>query len=75
MMYWRYVITRGDIFGILIIVVLLVGILYIGTMHPGLAEKTNHGFAPDWTCLPVDKGDPVCFRPPIQTTDPSNQPK
>lgn len=64
-------ITRGDIFGILCIIVLLVGILYIGTFHPGLAEKTNHGFGPEWTCLPVDYGDPVCFKRPIQTNDPA----
>lgn len=69
MMYWRHLITRRDIFAVLLIIVLIVGLLYMGTFHPRLAEA-NHGFGPEWTCLPVGEGDPVCFKRPIQTTDP-----
>ncbi len=38
MMYWRHLITRRDIFAILVIIVLIAGLLYTGTFHPRLAE-------------------------------------
>ena len=54
--------NRGDIPGILFIAVLMGITFYVLVFHPGLADKTNHGFGPEWECLPMQQGDPICFK-------------
>jgi hypothetical protein len=53
---------RKDIPGILIIAIFLAGVVYASIFHPGLIKDMNHGFGPEWECLPMQKGDPICFK-------------
>ncbi|TPK58223.1 hypothetical protein FJ546_24350 [Mesorhizobium sp. B2-4-19] len=61
--------NRGDIAGIFIIAALLGSIFYVWVFHPGLSQKPNYGFGPEWECLPMQKGDPICFKRPATKTE------
>jgi hypothetical protein len=45
-MNWPYL-TRGDVAGILLSIVILGGLLFVWVKFPDLARKTNYGFGPE----------------------------
>lgn len=51
---------RGDVMGILFIVVLLCLIAFGFYWFPN--SKTKNGFGPDWDCTPVPNGQPICIK-------------
>jgi hypothetical protein len=53
--------TRGDVKGILFIVVLL-GLMAFSFYWFPNSKPHNNGFGPDWDCTPVPNGQPICIR-------------
>jgi hypothetical protein len=51
---------RGDVMGILFIVVLLC--LIACSFYGFPTSKPNNGFGPDWDCTPVPNGQPICVK-------------
>jgi hypothetical protein len=58
--------TRGDVMGILFIVVLL-GLISSSFFYwfPN-SKPINYGFGPDWDCTLVPNGQPICIKKPGQ---------
>jgi hypothetical protein len=71
-MNWPYL-TRGDVAGILLVIVILGGLLFISVIFPDPFRKTNYGFGPEWDCSSPTGGNgyPVCIKRPIKS-DKSN---
>jgi hypothetical protein len=67
--------TRGDVAGILLSIVILGGFLFISVIFPfhDLVRKTNYGFGPEWDCSSPrgSNADPVCIKRPMKS-DKSN---
>lgn len=59
-MNWPYL-RRGDIPGIVIMAVFLAAIVFVGLFLPRLAQQ-NFGFGPEWQCVRMEKGDPICVK-------------
>jgi hypothetical protein len=53
--------TRGDVMGILFIVVVL-GLISLSFYWFPNSKPNNNGFGPDWDCTPVPKGQPICIK-------------
>ena len=53
---------RGDITGIVLMAVLLGIVVLVLLFFPGLGQKQNFGFGPEWQCARMEKGDPICVR-------------
>lgn len=54
--------TRGDVCGILFIVVLL-GLIASSFVYGVPSSKpNNYGFGPDWDCTLMPKGEPICIK-------------
>jgi hypothetical protein len=53
--------TRGDVMGILFIVVLL-GLISLGFSWFTNSKPNNYGFGPDWDCTLVPNGQPICVK-------------
>jgi hypothetical protein len=64
-MNWPYL-TRGDVAGILLSIVILGGLLFVWVIYPDLVRKTNYGFGPEWDCSGRSNGDPVCIKRPMK---------
>lgn len=59
-MNWPYL-RRGDICGIIIMAVVLAAIVLVGLLFPRLGQQ-NFGFGPEWQCIRMEKGDPICVK-------------
>jgi hypothetical protein len=68
-MIWPYL-TRGDVAGILLLIVILGGLLFVSVISPPV-RRTNYGFGPEWDCQSPGYGGPVCIRRPMKS-DKSN---
>jgi hypothetical protein len=64
---WPYL-TRGDVAGILLSIVILAGLLFVGRIYHELFRKTNFGLGPEWDCRSPDNsnGNPVCIKRPMK---------
>jgi hypothetical protein len=51
---------RGDVLGALFVVALLSLLAFFYIRFPGLKGAT--GFGPDWDCIAVPKGEPICMK-------------
>jgi hypothetical protein len=69
-MTWPYL-TRGDIGGVVLLIVILGGVLFASIKGPQISQKTNYGFGPEWVCASPGKGGPICVKHPA-TKDNSN---
>ena len=60
-MDWR-LLSRRDIVGLLLAagIIVLLGVVYLA--FPGLGQRANFGFGPDWACTDPGQGGPVCIR-------------
>ena len=69
---WPYL-TRGDVAGILLSIVILGGLPFVGLIYRDLVRKTNYGFGPEWDCgSPTNgNGDPVCIKRPMKPEKPN----
>jgi hypothetical protein len=67
-MYWRLrTLTRRDISGILLAIVLLAALAFLFVVFPNLGQQTNEGFGPEWDCTNPGQGGPICVKKqPIQ---------
>jgi hypothetical protein len=52
--------TRGDVMSVLfvLVVVCLIALRYIWFPQP----NAPNGFGPDWDCIAVSKGEPICMK-------------
>jgi hypothetical protein len=64
-MDWRRI-TRGDVAGLLVVAVIVIGLLVTYVDLPGFLNPNTTGtkasLGPDWTCTYPGKGDPVCVK-------------
>jgi hypothetical protein len=58
---------RGDIAGIVLVVLFLGAALLGSLVLPDVARNVNFGFGPEWDCFPAGHGDPVCIKRPAKT--------
>lgn len=49
---------------VLALAVIAIGLVLAVVWGPGLGPRTGRGFGPDWDCVDVGKGDPVCVKKP-----------
>jgi len=59
-MNWPYL-TRGDMAGLLFVAVFLAAVVLALLFFPHRAEQ-NFGFGPEWQCVRMEQGDPICVR-------------
>jgi hypothetical protein len=62
-MKWPYL-QRGDITGILLVAIVLGAAFLAMVLYPQIGQKQNFGFGPEWECLRMGKGDPICVKRP-----------
>lgn len=62
---------RGDIAGILLVAIVLGAVFIVMVFYPQIGQKQNFGFGPEWECLRMEKGDPICVKRPA-SADESN---
>ena len=67
-MTWPYL-TRGDIGGIVLLIVILAVVLFASVKGPQLSQRMNYGFGSDWVCASPGKGGPICVKHPATTSD------
>ncbi len=60
-MNWPYL-TRQDIAGILLLIVVLAGVFFAWVILPNAGLMTKWGFGPEWECSNPGKGGPVCVQ-------------
>jgi hypothetical protein len=56
--------SRSEAVGVLFVLVVIGGILFVWVQYPGFRGAT--GFGPDWNCTSVAKGDPICVKKPAK---------
>ncbi|MBZ9765141.1 hypothetical protein LB553_30455 [Mesorhizobium sp. CA8] len=59
-MNWPYL-RRGDMAGIVFMAVVLAVAAFALLFFPQRAEQ-NFGFGPEWQCVRMGEGDPICVR-------------
>ncbi|MDX8526924.1 hypothetical protein RFM68_20695 [Mesorhizobium sp. MSK_1335] len=59
-MNWPYL-TRGDMAGLLFVAVFFAAVVLALLFFPQRAEQ-NFGFGPEWQCVRMEQGDPICVR-------------
>ena len=69
-MNWPFL-TRKDIAGIVVAIVVLGVAIFASVIGPQLARKTNYGFGPDWDCNNPGKGGLTCIKRPAAATNPN----
>jgi hypothetical protein len=57
--------TRGDVMGILFVLV-VVCIISLGFWFPKSLPNPASGFGPDWDCKSVPNGEPICIKKPVK---------
>lgn len=68
---WPYL-TRGDVAGILLLIVILGAVLFAAVVGPELARKTNYGFGPEWDCVNPGKLSGLsCIKRPAKSENPN----
>jgi hypothetical protein len=60
-MNWPYL-TRRDIGGILLAIVILGVALLASVFGPQITARMNYGHGPEWNCSFPGKGDAVCVK-------------
>lgn len=59
-MNWPYF-RQGDILGIIIMAAVLAVVVFVALFFPRLGQQ-NFGFGPEWQCVRMEKGDPICVK-------------
>jgi len=59
-MNWPYL-RRGDMAGIVFMAVVLAAAAFALLFFPQRADQ-NFGFGPEWQCVRMEHGDPICVR-------------
>lgn len=59
-MNWPYL-RRGDISGVVFMAVVLAAIVFVSLFFPRFGQR-NFGFGPEWQCVRMEKGDPICVK-------------
>ena len=59
-MNWPYL-RRGDMAGIVFMAVVLAAAAFALLFFPQRADQ-NFGFGPEWQCVRMEQGDPICVR-------------
>jgi len=52
--------SRGDILGVLFVLALLGLLAFMFVRYPNFKAAT--GFGPDWDCISVPQGEPICVK-------------
>jgi hypothetical protein len=60
MWFTGWYLKRGDVLSALFVLALLCLLAFIYTRFPGVKGAT--GFGPDWDCIGVPKGEPICMK-------------
>jgi hypothetical protein len=63
-MRWpRWYLKRGDVIGVLLVLLVLGLVAFRFYLFPKSAEPdAGTGFGPDWDCTPVPNGQPTCIK-------------
>jgi hypothetical protein len=59
-------VKRGDIVGVVLVIVFLAIVLVASLVGPDIRRKVNFGFGPEWDCFYPGKGDPICVKNPAK---------
>jgi len=59
-MNWPYL-SRSDMAGIVFMAVVLAAAAFALLFFPQRADQ-NFGFGPEWQCVRMEHGDPICVR-------------
>jgi hypothetical protein len=60
-MMWAYP-ARGDVMSVLFVVFLLGLLAFCFVWFPNPQSNTGAGFGPDWDCIAVPTGEPICHK-------------
>ncbi|BCM18520.1 hypothetical protein [Mesorhizobium sp. J8] len=67
----RPCLRRGDIRGIIIVAAVLAAIVVGELLFPRLGQQ-SFGFGPEWQCVRMEKGDPICVKL-VEKDGPANE--
>lgn len=55
--------TRKDMLVIIVVVLIGCGLVFFQASYPNSERsKSNFGFGPEWECIGVPKGGPICIK-------------